>query len=134
MNKWLMKSEPADYSWQNLLDDGRCSWDGVRNYQASNNMKEMKIGDEVLIYHSVTDKKIVGIAKVVKEYHPDPTDSSGRFGMVDIAPVRSLDNPVTLKDIKANQKLADIPLIKQARLSVMPITEAYWNEILKMGA
>lgn len=133
MQRWLMKSEPANYAWQNLCDDGRCEWDGVRNYQAANNMKKMQIGDEVLFYHSITDKHIVGIAHVTKRYYPDPSDATGRFGMVDLAPVRALNQPVTLAAIKANPNLCDIALIKQVRLSVMPISNTHWDEILRMS-
>ncbi len=133
MKRWLMKTEPAAYSWQNLIDDGRCEWDGVRNYQAANNMKMMQIGDEVFFYHSITDKHIVGIARVTKLYYPDPTDPKGRFGMVDLAPIRPLNKPVTLAAIKANPLLRDVSLIKQVRLSVMPISDTHWDEIIRMS-
>ena len=133
MAYWLMKSEPGAYSWDDLVRDGKTYWNGVRNYQASNNMKAMKRGDRAFFYHSVNEKQIVGIAEVVKEYYPDHTDKTGRFGMVDVKPVTPMTQPVTLAQIKAEPKLADLALIRQSRLSVMPIGEAQWRLICKMG-
>ena len=135
MNYWLFKSEPSSWSWEEQQKTGRKGegWDGVRNYQASNNMKKMKVGDYGFFYHSVTEKKIVGIVEVIKEYHPDPTDNSNKFGMVRVRSLRSLPVPVTLSDIKKNKVLQDFQMIKQARLSVVPVKEKEWNEICKMA-
>ena len=136
MNYWLIKSEPGTWSWDDQVKKGKAGegWDGVRNYQASNNMKAMKIGDRCFFYHSVNEKQIVGIVEVIEEYHPDPTDAKGRFGMVTVMAVKPFEKPVTLADIKAEPKLADLSLIKQSRLSVMPIDPASWKLICKMGA
>ena len=133
MAYWLMKSEPFAYSWDQLVADGRTHWDGVRNYQASNNMKAMKRGDRAFFYHSNEGLAVVGIMEVVKEYYPDHTDPSGRFGMVDVKPVMPLKTPVTLAQIKAEPRLADIPLVRQSRLSVMPIDDKSWRLICEMG-
>ena len=130
---WLVKSEPSAYSWDEMVLDGRAPWDGVRNYQAANNMKAMKRGDHVLFYHSNTGMEIVGIIKVVKEYYPDPSDASGRFGMVDVQAVTPVKKPVSLKAVKANHALADLPLVRQSRLSVMPITDREWKILLRMA-
>ncbi len=134
MAYWLIKSEPGTWSWEDQVRDGTAEWDGVRNYQASNNLKAMKIGDHAFFYHSVNEKRIVGIVEVVKEYYPDGTDPSGRFGMVDVKAVRPFERPVTLAEIKAEAKLAELPLIRQSRLSVMPIGGKEWKLICKMGA
>ena len=115
------------------MRDGTAEWDGVRNHQAAANMKAMKIGDQVFFYHSVNEKQVVGIAEVVKEYYPDPTDASGRFGMVDIKAIKPIENPVTLAQIKAEPRLHDLALVRQSRLSVMPIDEDSWNLICRMG-
>ena len=135
MKYWLFKSEPNTWSWEDQVKKGDAGegWDGVRNYQASNNMKAMKIGDLGFFYHSVKEKRIVGIVKVSAEYHPDDTDTSGRFGMVDVKAVKPVTMPVTLADIKANPKLAQIALIKQSRLSVLPVSPEHWAEILRMA-
>ena len=135
MNYWLVKSEPGTWSWQDQLDAGDKGtyWDGVRNYQASNNLKEMKIGDLCFFYHSVKEKQIVGIVEVIKEYYPDPSDKKGRFGMVDVKAVKALPTPVTLADIKADPRLENFGLVRQSRLSVVPVYEATWNLICKMG-
>lgn len=133
MQYWLVKSEPNKWSWDQQTEKGVEHWDGVRNYQASNNMKAMKIGDQAFFYHSNIGKEIVGIVEVVKEYYPDHTDESGRFGMVDFKAVKPLDTPVTLKEIKANPDLQDMALIKQSRLSVCPIKDDEWQTILKLG-
>lgn len=133
MAHWLMKSEPFKYSWDQLVADGRTHWDGVRNHQASNNMKAMKRGDRAFFYHSNEGLAVVGIMEVVKEYYPDHTDPSGRFGMVDVKPVIPLKTPVTLAQIKAEPRLADIPLVRQSRLSVMPIDDKSWRLICEMG-
>jgi predicted RNA-binding protein with PUA-like domain len=130
---WLVKSEPSAYSWDEMAKDRRAPWDGVRNYQAANNMKAMKRGDHVLFYHSNTGMEIVGIIKVVKEYYPDPSDASGRFGMVDMQAVTPVKKPVSLKAVKANPALADLPLVRQSRLSVMPVTDREWKILLRMA-
>ena len=135
MEYWLFKSEPNTWSWDDQVkkgDEGE-GWDGVRNYQASNNMKAMKIGDRGFFYHSVKEKRIVGIVEVIKEYYPDHTDASGRFGMMDVKAVQSLETPVTLADIKAEPRLSDLALIRQSRLSVVPIDDASWKLICHMG-
>ena len=133
MANWLMKSEPGTWSWEDQVRDGVAEWDGVRNYQASNNLKAMKIGDHAFFYHSVNEKRIVGIVEVVKEYYPDPTDKSGRFGMVDVKALRPFEQPVSLAEIKAEPRLQELPLIRQSRLSVMPIGKKEWQLICKMG-
>ena len=132
MQYWLLKSEPLTWSWQNQLDRGDHGegWDGVRNYQASNNMKAMAIGDLAFFYHSVNEKQIVGIVEVCELYHPDPTDASGRFGMVKVKAVKSLVMPVTLADIKADERLRDMALVRQSRLSVTPVSAAHWDIIM----
>ena len=123
MNYWLMKSEPSTWSWEQQIKAGAKGegWDGVRNYQASNNMKKMEIGDLCFFYHSVKERDIVGIVKVIKTYHPDPTDKTKRFGMVRIAKYKSLVNKVNLDQIKNDKRLIHLALVKQSRLSVMPI-------------
>lgn len=135
MNYWLMKSEPSTWSWQNQLDRGDAGegWDGVRNYQASNNMKAMEIGDLAFFYHSVNEKQIVGIVEVIQLYHPDPTDASGRFGMVTIRAIKSMKVPVTLAQIKADDRLQDMALVRQSRLSVTPVSARQWAIIISMG-
>ncbi len=133
MNYWLVKSEPFKYSWYDLVEDGWTYWDGVRNYQARNNLKAMKKGDLVLYYHSNEGKEVIGIAKVTKEFYQDPTTDDDRWVVVDVEPVEKLNTPVTLADIKHNERLKDIPLITQSRLSVMPVTKKHFDTILKMG-
>ena len=130
-----MKSEPSSWSWQNQMDRGAAGegWDGVRNYQASNNMKSMEIGDLVFFYHSVNEKQIVGIAEVSALYHPDPTDASGQFGMVNIRAVKPMAAPVTLAQIKSDVRLADMALVRQSRLSVTPVSAEQWAIIMEMG-
>ncbi|GGG99924.1 EVE domain-containing protein [Pedobacter zeae] len=134
MNHWLVKSEPFKYSWEKFNADGRTFWDGVRNYQARNNLKAMKEGDLVLFYHSNEGKNVVGIAKVVKEFYQDPTTDDTNWVVVDLAPVETLKNPVSLEQIKAEPSLADISLIRQGRLSVMPLKASEFDKILEMGA
>ncbi|MFF5379968.1 EVE domain-containing protein [Pedobacter suwonensis] len=133
MNHWLVKSEPFKYSWEKFNEDGRTFWDGVRNYQARNNLKAMKEGDLVLFYHSNEGKNVVGIAKVVKEFYQDPTTDDTNWVVVDLAPVETLKNPVSLEQIKAEPSLADISLIRQGRLSVMPLKATEFDKILEMG-
>ena len=135
MNYWLFKSEPSNWSWTDQLnkgDDGE-GWDGVRNYQASNNMKKMKKEDLGFFYHSVKEKRIVGIIKVIKEYHPDPTDVSNKFGMVTVKAVKTLKKSVSLSDIKQNNSLSDFIMLKQNRLSVLPVTSIQWKIICDMA-
>ena len=133
MKYWLLKSEPDAWSWENQVKEGASMWDGVRNYQARNNLKEMKKNDLCFFYHSVTERSIVGIVKVVKEYYPDPTDKTGRFVVVDVKATKKLKNPVSLDQIKENNKLQDIALVKQSRLSVMPLKKTEWDIIIKMS-
>ena len=133
INYWLLKSEPDAWSWDNQVKEGASMWDGVRNYQARNNLKEMKKNDLCFFYHSVTERSIVGIVKVVKEYYPDPTDKTGRFVVVDVKAIKKLKNPVSLDQIKENSKLQDIALVKQSRLSVMPLKKIEWDVIIKMS-
>ena len=133
MKYWLLKSEPDAWSWYNQVKEGASMWDGVRNYQARNNLKEMKKNDLCFFYHSVTEKSIIGIVKVVKEYYPDPTDKTGRFVVVDVKAIKKLKNPVSLDQIKENSRLQDIALVKQSRLSVMPLKKNEWDIIIKMS-
>jgi predicted RNA-binding protein with PUA-like domain len=128
-----MKSEPGAWSWDDQVRAGAAEWDGVRNHQAANNMKAMKVGDRAFFYHSVNEKRIVGILEVVREYYPDPTDASGRFGMVDVKAVAPMARPVTLAEIKSEPRLADLALIRQSRLSVLPVGDAEWRLICAMG-
>ena len=133
MKYWLLKSEPSTWSWQNQKKVKKEMWDGVRNYQARNNLMKMKKGDWCFFYHSVTEKKIVGVVEVVKEHYPDPTDKTGRFVVVDVKQIKELKNPVTLEQIKNNKDLQNIPLVKQSRLSVMPIEKKFWVKIMKLS-
>ena len=135
MNKnfWLLKSEPSTWSWEDQVKNKTDMWDGVRNYQARNNLMKMKKKDLCFFYHSVKEKSIVGIVEVVKEHYPDPTDASKRFVVVDVKALKKLNKPVTLQSIKNNNKLKNIALIKQSRLSVMPITKTEWDEIIKIS-
>ena len=135
MAYWLFKSEPGAWSWdeQVAAGDGGAEWDGVRNYQAANNMKAMAVGDRGFFYHSVNEKRIVGIVEVTREYYPDSTDASARFGMVDVRAVKAVTTPVTLADIKAEPALADLALVRQSRLSVVPVSEAEWALICAMA-
>ncbi len=134
MNHWLVKSEPFKYSWEKFNQDGRTFWDGVRNYQARNNLKAMKEGDLVLFYHSNEGKNVVGIAKVVKEFYQDPTTDDANWVVVDLSPVETLKNPVSLEQIKAEPSLTDISLVRQGRLSVMPLKAEEFDKILEMGS
>ena len=133
MKYWLLKSEPDAWSWENQVKEGASMWDGVRNYQARNNLKKMKKNDLCFFYHSVSERSIVGIVKVVKEYYPDPTDKTGRFVVVDVKATKKLKNPVSLDQIKENSKLQNIALVKQSRLSVMPLKKTEWDIIVKMS-
>jgi len=134
MNYWLVKQEPSAYSWQDFLRDGSTAWTGVRNFQARNNLLAMKRGDRVLFYHSVIGKEIVGEAGVSKEAFPDPTAKEGSWVSVELRPLRSFKKPVTLAQIKEHPGLADVPLLRQSRLSVMPLTHAHYREIVAMGS
>ena len=135
MNYWLFKSEPKSWSWEDQLKRGKKGegWDGVRNYQASNNMKKMKLGDQGFFYHSVTEKKIVGIVEVIKEYEPDPTDETKKFGMVTVKALKTLYKSVSLQDIKGNKKLTEFIMLRQNRLSVLPVSLKEWNIICDMA-
>ncbi len=135
MNYWLFKSEPGAWSWDDQVKAGKkgAEWDGVRNYQADNNMKAMKKGDRAFFYHSVDEKRIVGIVEVVKEHYPDPTDPKGRFGMVDVTAVEPVPSPVSLADIKAAPKLSEMVLVKNSRLSVQPVMPVEWKLVCKMA-
>ncbi len=133
MAYWLVKSEPFKYAWDQLVQDGRTEWDGVRNHQAALNLKAMKIGDQAFYYHSNEGKDIVGVCEIVKEAYPDPTDPAGRFVMVDVKPLAPMPKPVTLKEIKANPALAEMALVRQSRLSVCPVGDAEWAIICEMG-
>jgi predicted RNA-binding protein with PUA-like domain len=133
MAHWLLKSEPSAYSWEQLVADGRTNWDGVRNAQALNNLRAMKPGERVFVYHSNEGKDIVGIAEVVKGFYSDPADKSGKLGMVDIAPVRPVAKPVTLAAMKANSELAGMALLRQSRLSVCPVTDREWTVVCQMA-
>jgi predicted RNA-binding protein with PUA-like domain len=133
MAYWLMKTEPGAWSWDDQVRDGVAEWDGVRNHQAANNMKAMRTGDRAFFYHSVNEKRIVGVVEIVREYYPDPSDASGRFGMVDVKALMPMKKPVTLADIKAEPTLEDFALVRQSRLSVMPVTAAQWALICQLG-
>ena len=128
-----MKSEPSTWSWNNQVKDKITMWDGVRNYQARNNLMKMKIGDKCFFYHSVNEKSVVGIVEVVKEHYPDPTDKKGVFVAVDVKAVKKLKLPVSLEQIKNSAKLKNMALVKQSRLSVMPIKASEYKEILRIS-
>ena len=133
MNYWLMKSEPAAYSWAQLVKDKRTPWSGVRNYLANNHMKVMKIGDQAFFYHSNEGKEIVGVVKITKEFYLDPDDQTGKFGMVDVAPVSALKRPITLAEIKSHPLLSEMVFVRQGRLSVSPVTSQEWQEIINLA-
>ena len=130
---WLVKQEPESYSWETFKADGGTSWTGVRNYTARNNLRGMRKGDEVLFYHTGEEKAVVGIARVKREAYPDKTAKEGDWSAVDLAPVKALPRPVTLREIKENGRLKDIRLVRQSRLSVMPLTGAEFQEIVRMA-
>ena len=131
---WLVKQEPSSYSWSDFVVEAQTSWTGVRNYTARNNLRKMRIGDEVLFYHSGEEKAVVGIAKVMRTAYPDATAKEGDWSTVDLAPIKSLRWPVALREIKGNPRLKGIPLVRQSRLSVMPLAESEFREIVKMSA
>jgi predicted RNA-binding protein with PUA-like domain len=131
-NYWLIKSEPHTWSWEQQKQKRTTHWDGVRNYQASNNMKLMKKGDECFFYHSGEERAIKGIVTVIKEYYPDHTDETGRFGMVDVKYLKDLEN-IYLSKIKSDPFFNNFPLVRQSRLSVMPVALNEWKKLLKLG-
>ena len=133
MNYWLVKSEPDAYAWAQLLKDGQTAWTGVRNFQARNNLRAMKKGDLVCFYHSVTDKQVVGVAKVQREFYPDVTATEGDWSCVDLVPVKPLAQPVSLDEIKADKILGDLPLVKQSRLSVTPLNPAQFARLMELA-
>src|SRR5512145_1148619 len=133
MAQWLMKSEPGSWSWEDQVKAGSTNWDGVRNPQATNFLKAMKRGDRAFFYHSGEERRIVGLVEGAREFYPDPKDKSGRFGMVDVRTVGPLPQPVTLAAIKAEPKLKDLLLVRQSRLSVMPVDAASAKLIQRMG-
>ena len=133
MAYWLVKSEPGEWSWDDHVRDDVAEWDGVRNHQAANNLRAMKIGDRAFFYHSVNEKRIVGVLEVVREFYPDQTDPSGRFDMVDFKALFPVERPVTLAEIKAEPALADLALVRHSRLSVMPVSDAHWRLLCKMA-
>ncbi len=132
-NFWLVKQEPSSYSWSDFVAEGQTSWTGVRNYTARNNLRRMEKNDEVLFYHSGEDKAVVGIAKVIRTAYPDSTAKEGDWSTVDLVPVKPLRRPVTLREIKSHPPLKEIPLVRQSRLSVMPLAESEFREIVKMA-
>jgi len=132
-NFWLVKQEPSSYSWSDFVADGETSWTGVRNFSARNNLRKMQKGDEVFFYHSGDEKAVVGIAKVVRIAYPDATADEGDWSTVDLAPVKPVAKPVTLREIKSNPRLKGILLVRQSRLSVMPLAEPEFREIESMG-
>jgi predicted RNA-binding protein with PUA-like domain len=129
----MVKQEPAAYSWADFVKDGRTAWTGVRNFQARNNLRAMRKGDPVLFYHSVTDKAVVGLAEIIGEAYPDPTAEEGDWVCVDLIPVRPLRTPVTLDEIKTDPELCQIPLVRNSRLSVLPLDPAAFKEIVRRG-
>ena len=133
INYWLLKSEPSTWSWEDQVKAGVEMWGGVRNYQAGNNLMNMKKKDLCFFYHSVSEKLIVGIVEVVKEHYPDPTDRTGRFVVTDVRTKRKLKRAVSLEEIKSTPKLSNMALIKQSRLSVMPLTKNEWDTIIKIS-
>jgi len=134
MNYWLVKSEPAAYAWPQFLKDGRTAWTGVRNFQARNNLRAMKNGDAVLFYHSVTGKEVIGLARVAREFYPDPTAKEGDWSCVDLVPEKAFTNPVPLETIKTDRLLKDMALVRQSRLSVTPVTPAQFERLQQLAA
>ena len=130
---WLVKQEPSAYSWTDFVRDGKTAWTGVRNFTARNNLRAMRKGDASFFYHSVTDKSVVGIAKVIREAYPDPTAKEGDWSSVDLAPEKALSRPVTLDEIKRNPKLKEMALLRLSRLSVQPVTKTQFDEIVRMS-
>jgi predicted RNA-binding protein with PUA-like domain len=132
-NFWLVKQEPSSYSWPDFVAEGETAWTGVRNYTARNNLRKMKKDNELLFYHSGEEKAVVGIARVTRPAYPDSTAKEGDWSAVDLAPIKSLLHPVTLRQIKSDPRLKQVPLIRQSRLSVMPLASAEFREIVKMS-
>jgi len=133
VNHWLVKQEPSAYSWDDFSRDGKTTWTGVRNFQARNHLRAMKPGDRVFFYHSVTEKAVVGIAEVVRAAYPDPTATEGDWSCVDLRPIGALNPPVTLEKIKLEPALAGIGLLRQSRLSVMPLTKAEFQAVRNLS-
>lgn len=133
MAYWLVKSEPFKYSWDQFVEEGQTYWNGVRNYAARNNLKSMKIGDQVLFYHSNEGLEIVGIAEVIKEYYQDPTTEEDAWVVVDLKPVKKLPRPVSLKTIKGDERLSNMDLLRLSRLSVVPVKDDEWNVIITLA-
>ena len=133
MQYWLVKQEPESYAWATFVKEGRTAWTGVRNFQARNNLRAMKKGDLVLFYHSVTDKSAMGYARVAREAYPDPTAAEGDWSCVDLVPARALRKPVSLEAIKADTVLKSMPLVKHSRLSVTPLTQEQFDQVLRLG-
>ena len=133
MAYWLIKSEPASYSWDQMVADGRTHWNGVRNFQAANNLRAMKEGDRAFFYHSNEGKEIVGIVEIVRTFYPDPSDPSGKFGMVDVAAVMPVKQSVSLAEMKGVPDLAGMSLLRQSRLSVCPVSDAEWAVICRLA-
>lgn len=132
-NYWLVKQEPESYSWDDFVKEGGTQWTGIRNFQARNNLRGMKKGDLAFFYHSVSDKEIVGVAKVSKEHFPDPTAKEGDWSAVELKPVKPMKNRVTLDQVKSEKALADMVLVKNSRLSTQPVTEAQAKRIMELG-
>ena len=132
-NYWMVKQEPETYSWQDLVKDGKTDWTGVRNFQARNNLRFMKKGDYVFYYHSVSEKQIVGLARVGREAYPDPTAKEGDWSCVDLVPLKPLSKPVELDTIKKDKILKTLPLVRQTRLSVTPLTKEHFQRVLALG-
>jgi len=133
MQYWLVKQEPESYSWATFVNEGRTAWTGVRNFQARNNLRAMKQGDLVFFYHSVSDKQVMGYGRVGREAYPDPTATEGEWCCVDLVPVRALKKPVSLEAIKADPVLKSMPLVKQSRLSVTPLTREQFDQVLQLS-
>ena len=133
MAKWLMKTEPGDYSWDQLLLDGKTEWDGVRNHQAAANMRAMRVGDRAFFYRSLKNPAVIGIIGVTRAAFADPDDPEGKWVRVEVAPVEALPQEVSLKAIKADERLHDLALVRQSRLSVMPVSDAHWDLICRMA-
>jgi predicted RNA-binding protein with PUA-like domain len=131
--RWLVKQEPTDYAWGSFVKEGRTAWTGVRNFQARNHLRTMKQGDRVFFYHSGEEKQVVGLARVTREAYPDPTASEGDWSAVDLSPVKTLRNPVTLAAIKADKTLNTMPLVRQSRLSVSPVTDSQFKRLLELA-
>jgi len=133
MSHWLLKSEPSAYAWADLVRDRRTAWNGVRNHQAANNLRAMRVGDRAFFYHSNEGLAIVGVVEIVREAYPDPGDKTGRFVMIDVAPVAAVQTPVTLARIKTEPRLKALALVRQGRLSVSPVSSAEWALLCRMA-